>query len=513
MKYKLHLAFILLTFTLTLYSQNSPDTDGDTYFNATTDLDDDNDGILDTQECDQTLSDIYTAFVNGQSNFYDSNNPNAFMRIRPSDFGYSPNGQQQSQNLTGLPNSISKDYSDFFDLPTGSIIVTVENPHIHATADEFFINARPEVGTESTVVVSGTIGVYVQYEHNIQYFPNETRTLTINDGSNIADGSLFLLGHQDADGVTWNSDKTDPSLSVSNITSQFQPGPAQINYAAINPQIQNKSVTFATDDVEPTHMATFFVRIFPECDTDKDGIPNRLDTDSDNDGCPDAIEADGNLTSSNLSGEVIAGSVDNNGIPQTANGGYAPEGTYDSSQQNTECNTVLPVKLVYFEANNVNKGIELKWSTALEINNSHFEIQRSLDGNIFQTIGSIQGAGNSTQIVNYQYIDTNANSNSMYYQLKQVDFDGRFELSDFIHISINHKDSYYLLPNIVERGSNIKVLGRDINNIHIYNYAGILIKEIQLTSTEQHILSTNNLQSGMYIISINDRETLKMIII
>lgn len=91
---------------------------------------------------------------------------------------------------------------------------------------------------------------------------------------------------------------------------------------------------------------------------------------------------------------------------------------------------VLPVSLTSFTARKSNNQIQLAWSTASESNNSHFEIERSVNGTDFVKIGERKGAGNSSSVLNYSFIDNNPASGTNYYRLKQVDFDGKFEYSD-----------------------------------------------------------------------------------
>ena len=68
----------------------------------------------------------------------------------------------------------------------------------------------------------------------------------------------------------------------------------------------------------------------------------------------------------------------------------------------------------------------LSWKTASEINNSHFEIERSNNGKDFIKIGEIAGQGTSNSTKRYQFTDKNPGSAQQYYRLKQVDFDGKF---------------------------------------------------------------------------------------
>jgi len=87
--------------------------------------------------------------------------------------------------------------------------------------------------------------------------------------------------------------------------------------------------------------------------------------------------------------------------------------------------TPLPVKLVRFETTIENNKVLIKWATASEINNSHFDIQRSTDTKTWKVIGTVKGHGNSTNLINYSFIDNSGMaSGTLYYRLHQVDFNG-----------------------------------------------------------------------------------------
>ncbi len=88
----------------------------------------------------------------------------------------------------------------------------------------------------------------------------------------------------------------------------------------------------------------------------------------------------------------------------------------------------LPVTLLDFSANlNLNNQAELAWSTASELNASHFNIHRSLDGVEKTKIGEVNAAGNSNEVLKYNYLDVKPISARTLYFLEQVDFDGRTE--------------------------------------------------------------------------------------
>ena len=84
----------------------------------------------------------------------------------------------------------------------------------------------------------------------------------------------------------------------------------------------------------------------------------------------------------------------------------------------------LPVELLSFTTECSNETIILKWQTASEFNSAYFEIQKSVDGSIWNTIGSEVAAGNSTELLNYTFEDASKTGNTSYYRLNQVDNDG-----------------------------------------------------------------------------------------
>jgi hypothetical protein len=84
----------------------------------------------------------------------------------------------------------------------------------------------------------------------------------------------------------------------------------------------------------------------------------------------------------------------------------------------------LPVELLSFNGEAVKDGIKLDWRTASEINNSHFELSRFTVSDPEKSIGSVNGSGNSSSQISYEFIDSQPIKGWNYYRLTQVDFDG-----------------------------------------------------------------------------------------
>ncbi len=105
--------------------------------------------------------------------------------------------------------------------------------------------------------------------------------------------------------------------------------------------------------------------------------------------------------------------------------------------------TILPVTLTSFTGKKQKDAIQLNWTTASEINNSHFEVLRSTDGEIFSAIAKINGNGNSDVVRNYSYTDQNPFAGTNYYQLNQVDLDGKSAKSEMISINADLKKTEF----------------------------------------------------------------------
>lgn len=104
--------------------------------------------------------------------------------------------------------------------------------------------------------------------------------------------------------------------------------------------------------------------------------------------------------------------------------------------------STLPVELVALKAAYLGQHrAEVTWSTASELNNDHFDIERSSDGYEFESISLIKGAGTSNDISDYSYVDEEVPSGTVYYRLKQVDFDGRYEYFNARPIDSRTSDS------------------------------------------------------------------------
>ena len=86
--------------------------------------------------------------------------------------------------------------------------------------------------------------------------------------------------------------------------------------------------------------------------------------------------------------------------------------------------TLLPIELTFFNVNIKDGKVNIVWQTASEESNDYFTIERSVNGINFEPIAKVVGSGNSSQALNYKYIDNNPLSGVAYYRLRQTDYSG-----------------------------------------------------------------------------------------
>ena len=122
------------------------------------------------------------------------------------------------------------------------------------------------------------------------------------------------------------------------------------------------------------------------------------------------------------------------------------------------CSVTLPVTLVSFTAFYNGNHVDLNWVTATEINNKYFNIERSRDGKNFETIGTVDGAGNHQGYLNYDYTDYSSPTGIVYYRLKQVDVDGTAAYSAIRVVSILSSEQVIVYPAPAHTGEDIHVV-------------------------------------------------------
>lgn len=184
----------------------------------------------------------------------------------------------------------------------------------------------------------------------------------------------------------------------------------------------------------------------------------------------------------------------------------------------------LPIKLLNFEANSKGNSVNINWSTASEINNDYFTIEKSSDGKIYEICDNIRGAGNSLKTLKYSFTDNKPFSGRSYYRLKQTDYDGKFEIFNPVSVVVENQASVSIQkfgPNPFVDDFTVDLHSAVSGNVEInlINIRGQLIKSefIQLNEgfTSYFFSDGGELTEGQYYLSVKQGQkviqTIKMI--
>ncbi len=173
--------------------------------------------------------------------------------------------------------------------------------------------------------------------------------------------------------------------------------------------------------------------------------------------------------------------------------------------------SVMPVQFISFDVHKAGNAVLLNWVTDQEKNNSHFKVERSRDGKIFETIGMVF-AKEEGMVNRYEFRDPSAPEATVYYRLRQIDQDGRSSFSrvQFIR-SAEPKESFLAYSpaqnNICVKFSN--PLDTQIE-VKVLNMRGQVVStRIAVASTTSVDIRSNSLVKGMYVVQLVSRQGLK----
>lgn len=167
----------------------------------------------------------------------------------------------------------------------------------------------------------------------------------------------------------------------------------------------------------------------------------------------------------------------------------------------TGTNNPLPVELVnfYFEKNAT--ATTLRWTTASEINNKGFSVEKSVDGEIFKPVGFVAGNGDSNNTNTYSFTIVKSRL-STYYRLKQIDFDGAVEYHSIILIPSDDEIDITIFPNPFHDKINLNGAKNEIEELSILDVAG---RELFKDSSSE--LQTMESQLNQFIPSLESANT------
>ena len=160
--------------------------------------------------------------------------------------------------------------------------------------------------------------------------------------------------------------------------------------------------------------------------------------------------------------------------------------------------TFIPVELLSFTASSNGKEVILNWSTATELNNQLFEVQRSFEGSDFATVGFVNGKGTTTQRQDYIYKDEINVDGKYLYRLKQIDYLGSDHYSNIIEIELKAFNSYLLEQNYPNPFNPTTTIGYGLKE-----KTNVKITVLNSIGEEVALLVNEEKESGYHTIEFN----------
>lgn len=185
--------------------------------------------------------------------------------------------------------------------------------------------------------------------------------------------------------------------------------------------------------------------------------------------------------------------------------------TYTQPQCLTVSCTVLPVGLISFDATPVNMDyVHTTWTTSGEYNNEYFKIQRSVDGQNWETLGIVPGQGSSDGINVYEFNDFMPVMGVSYYRLIQVDFNGSEIVYDPRAVTLKRNGSTELVayPNPTNQFITVDGMFTSLDELRVMTVVGKVVNascKIGFKHDGTILIDMANLSAGVYIIKYGEQ--------
>jgi len=483
------------------------------------DLDSDNDGIIDDDEAsgvtysgasgpfdDDDSDGLFNYLDSDATNFVDADNDGIDDRV--------------DQDGDGIPNFFDLD-SDNDGIPDGveansGSLPTAQNdngqyPSTVADVDNDGLADVIDLGSTSSLANPDTDGDGLPDFLDLDS-DNDGITDLFEAGGNDynGDGKLDAFGDTDGDGLGNSVDSDNGGSALPYTDTDTDGAPNYIDTDSENDGNPDYEEGFYEADpasdvnsyiarVTAYNAATSSSNTYPTTDSapangkpdylddnDGDGIPNLLDPvstgtsyyfDDDNDGIINLFDPDqsgdfyGNVSGQpDRDGDGIPNILDTNDIP-------------------------LPLDFLSFRGSQVNNSAVLIWETTNEVNVSHFEVMRSTDGKTFSSIGVRDAVNVKDKLNTYQFTDKNAVDGYNFYQIREVDFDGKDGYTKIINVTMSKQNiTWNIYPNptsdVVNVQSNViipdsRLILMDVQGRIIHDTSGGTENTIELDIREQ----------------------------
>lgn len=172
----------------------------------------------------------------------------------------------------------------------------------------------------------------------------------------------------------------------------------------------------------------------------------------------------------------------------------------------------LPIELTRFSGTCLNGDVKIQWITWTETNNDFFTVERSNNGNDWEIVDVVEGAGNSNEPINYSVKDDNSIGGTSYYRLKDTDFAGKSSYSEVIAVTCGADGNDFDFVNAYEVDQTAIVVQftaseNEDYTIRLFDGNGKLILDyagVGYDGMNKVDLDVQDLARGIYIINLSN---------
>jgi hypothetical protein len=213
------------------------------------------------------------------------------------------------------------------------------------------------------------------------------------------------------------------------------------------------------------------------------------------------------IADNNSSGTYLE--VGGNGVwgrvcePVCDNGTLTGPGTIT---ENSDPANPLPVKLTSFTVMLLGDHVTLNWSTATQLNFSHFEVEHSINAEVWSTVGSIQGEGTTNELNEYTFDHSSPHNGKNYYRLRMVDLDATSEYSPIESVNVSAKSIFTVSPNPAKGGVihyEMNFTPMEGDQLVVYDLMGGHVLTSRVSMFTKELTLPNSLAKGTYLVRYN----------
>ena len=379
---------------------------------------------------------------------------------------------------------------------TGTGVTLLSNMNVKSSTGTLTLTSGKIITNAFEVNVENTATSSVSTGNTTSYVQGNLRRSLLTTGSYD-----FPVGHATPGYQRANVNFT-AATSIGNLLARFDTWPSTPPIqggtdcgATFNQQAENNGYWTITANANPT-TGTYNMTLYPLNATNTAGMSGWT------------IMKDPLISSNtwSLNGTCVVTST----ATQVMRNGMNGFSVYGAAQSLTP----LPIELINFTGKNLGKRNLLEWTTATEINNDYFTLERSSDGANFENVAIVDGAGNSLSTINYSKYDETPFYGITYYRLKQTDYNGDYSYSHVISLEngLNDVELSNVHPNPTSNDINFDFYSPIAGTIkvQVLDYTGRVVAEENMVisnGTTRLNAKMGELAKGIYSLKVTFDQT------